>query len=294
MSFDSITLECFLAVAESSSFTAASNKVARTQSAVSQQISKLESKIGKPLFNRGKNFTLTSEGKVLLNYAKNIVRLDREMMELFKQPELQGKVCFGMPESFADSFLSNILVKYTRLHPLVFLKVECYFSLDIIAKFQNNEFDLALVKSEVSKRFSNATSAWEETLEWVGNYDFFSLTNRKYIPLVLSPDPCIYREQVIKALERYKIKYQVIFSSSSYAGTIAAVKAGMGITALPRSIVPNDLMIIRNNKFFPKLKNIKLSLLKNNYENDIINSLESFVIKVMNNDLWKGFSRSSA
>ena len=82
--------------------------------------------------------------------------------------------------------------------------------------------------------------------------------------------------------------------SSSYAGTIAAVKAGMGITALPRSIVPNDLMIIRNNKFFPKLKNIKLSLLKNNYENDIINSLESFVIKVMNNDLWKGFSRSSA
>jgi len=42
MSFDILTLECFLAVAESGSFTRAAEKLMRTQSAISQQITKLE------------------------------------------------------------------------------------------------------------------------------------------------------------------------------------------------------------------------------------------------------------
>ena len=38
MFFDALTLECFLAVIETKSFTRAAKKVSRTQSAVSQQI----------------------------------------------------------------------------------------------------------------------------------------------------------------------------------------------------------------------------------------------------------------
>lgn len=70
MSFDTLTIECFLAVNDTKSFTLAANKVMRTQSAVSQQINKLENKIGKRLFNREKNLTLTLEGEIFLNADK--------------------------------------------------------------------------------------------------------------------------------------------------------------------------------------------------------------------------------
>ncbi|CAN0571760.1 unnamed protein product, partial [Ectocarpus sp. 12 AP-2014] len=101
MSFDALTLECFLAVTETGSFTRAADKVARTQSAVSQQIAKLENQVGKSLFIRGKKLTLTSDGEILLTYARKIVQLNRDAMDRFKQPELQGEVRFGLPEDFA-------------------------------------------------------------------------------------------------------------------------------------------------------------------------------------------------
>ena len=59
MYFDALTLECFIAVAETGSFTRAAHKVHRTQSAVSQQITKLEMQIGKPLLLRTRHFSIT-------------------------------------------------------------------------------------------------------------------------------------------------------------------------------------------------------------------------------------------
>ena len=97
MSFDALTLGCFLCVIETASFTRAADKVRRTQSAVSQQIIKLETQIGKPLFVRGRNLILTPEGEVLLTYARKILQLNREAMDHFKKPELQGAVRFGLP-----------------------------------------------------------------------------------------------------------------------------------------------------------------------------------------------------
>ena len=49
MNIDTIALQCFIVVAETGSFTKAAERVGRTQSAISQQINKLEIMLGKPL-----------------------------------------------------------------------------------------------------------------------------------------------------------------------------------------------------------------------------------------------------
>lgn len=279
MPFDALTLECFIAVAETGSFTSAADKVARTQSAVSQQISKLETQIGKPLFLRGRNLSLTSEGEILLTYAKKIVQLNRDAMDRFKHPELQGHVRFGLPEDFASVFLSDVLTEYASLHPRIMLNVECDLTLNLFARFKKKEFDLVLVKMNKPEDFPNGMDVWSEALEWVGNTNTTRFEDDEPVPLVLSPQPCVYRARAIHSLEKLNKKWRIVFSSHSYAGTIAAVKAGMGITVLPRNMVPDDLRIIRTNKYLPKLDDTHISLLKHNKKNPAVNSFEEFVVE---------------
>ncbi len=279
MSFDALTLECFIAVAETASFTRAADKVARTQSAVSQQINKLESLVGKPLVTRARHISLTSEGEIFLTYAKKIVQLNRDAMDRFKHPELQGEVRFGLPEDFASVFLSDVLTEYASLHPRIMLNVECDLTLNLFSRFKKKEFDLVLVKMNRPEDFPNGMDVWSEALEWVGNKNLTSFDEDKAVPLVLSPQPCVYRARAIHALEKIKRNWRIVFSSHSYAGTVAAIKAGMGITVLPRNMVPADLQIIRKNKDLPKLDDTHISLLKHHDQNLAVNSFEKFVVE---------------
>lgn len=278
MSFDALTLECFLAVTETNSFTHAAAKVSRTQSAVSQQITKLENQIGKALFVRGKNLSLTSEGEIFLTYAQKIIKLNRDAMDRFKQPELQGEVRFGLPEDFASVFLSDVLTEYASLHPRILLNIECDLTLNLYDRFKRKEFDLVIVKMNKPEDFPSGIDVWSEALEWVGNKEFFNQDDQP-IPLVLSPQPCVYRTRAIHALEKSNKKWRIVFSSYSYASTIAAVKARMGITVLPRNMVPNNLEMIRSDSSIPKLDDTHISLLKHHDKNLAVNSFEQFVVE---------------
>ncbi|MGN6180880.1 MAG: LysR substrate-binding domain-containing protein [Mucilaginibacter sp.] len=279
MSFDALTLECFIAVAETGSFTRAASKVHRTQSAVSQQITKLETQIGKPVFLRNKHLSLTSDGEILLTYAKKIVQLQRDALDRFKHPELQGEVRFGLPEDFASVFLSDVLTEFASLHPRILLNIECDLTLNLFARFKKKEFDLVLVKMNRPEDFPNGMDVWSEALEWIGSKNLSKFDEEQPIPLVLSPQPCVYRARAIHSLERLNRRWRIVFSSHSYAGTVAAVKAGMGFTVLPRNMVPGDLQIIRTNKDLPNLDDTHISLLKHHDRNIAVNSFEKFVLE---------------
>ena len=72
--------------------------------------------------------------------------------------------------------------------------------------------------------------------KWVG--DASLIDSEKPVPLVLSPQPCVYRASAIQTLENSGRSWRLVFSSPSYAGTVAAVKAGMGITVIPHTMIP--------------------------------------------------------
>lgn len=84
-------LRTFVAVVDGNTFAAAAESVCRTQSAVSQQMQRLESLIGKELFARqGRNKTLTEAGTQLLNYARRILRLNDEACLSLMHEEIDG------------------------------------------------------------------------------------------------------------------------------------------------------------------------------------------------------------
>lgn len=279
MNLDTVTLQCFLAVAETLSFTKAAHRIGRTQSAVSQQIAKLENLLNKSLFNRGRELSLTTDGELFLGYAKRIYELHRESLDRFKAPELQGEIRFGLPEDFASMMLSDILVEFSRLHPRVMLNVECDLTLNLIERYKNGEFDLILIKMNQELDIRDRITVWHEPVEWIGKKDLLpNIDKDTDIPLVLSPSPCVYRGNVIAALDKHHLNWRLVYSSPSYTGKMAAVRAGLGITAIQSSLIPDYLDRLDFN-FLPTLNDIQVSLLKKHENNKVVESLEYFILK---------------
>ncbi len=279
MSIDTITLQCFLAVSDSGSFTKAAERVGRTQSAISQQIAKLEHLIGKTLFNRGKELSLTTEGEIFLTYARQMYLLHRESLDLFKEPELRGEIRFGLPEDFATVILSDVLVDFSRLHPRILLNVECDLTINVFEGFKAGKFDIVLLKMTPPNEFLDQTTIWKKPVKWIGQPELLSVINKNtVVPLVLSPKPCVYRESAIHALEKAGIKWRLAYTSPSYAGKMAAVKAGLGISIIQETLIPDYLKQLEN-KTLPALADIPIALLKRQHDNKAIESLDYFLLK---------------
>src|SRR4051794_20848672 len=103
-------LRTFVTIIETGSFTKAADVVFKTQSAVSMQMRRLEERIGKPIFARdGRASRLTEDGERLLGYARRMIKLSEETIAAFDDAELQGSVCLGTPDDYADRFLPEIL-----------------------------------------------------------------------------------------------------------------------------------------------------------------------------------------
>lgn len=276
---DEFTLRCFLAVVETGSFTRAAEKVKRTQSAITQQMSSLEKSLGKKLFDRGKHMSLTKDGELFLTYANKILSLYLEVLDRFQHPELAGEIRFGLPEDFAAMFLSDVLTDFSRLHPRILLNVECDLTLNLFERFKKGHFDMVLVKMSRPEDFPNGVEVWSEPLEWIGKNEYLSSLDKNVpLPLVLSPAPCVYRARALQALEEAGIRWRIVFISPSYAGIIAAVNAGMGITTLPKTMIPDTLEVIEEH-FLPSLPDIHVSLLKQTDKNECLQSLEDFLLK---------------
>jgi DNA-binding transcriptional LysR family regulator len=276
MNIDTIAIQAFTQVAETRSFTKAAKRIGRTQSAVSQQILKLEEQLGRELFNRGKTLELTQHGELFLGYARRILALHQEAIDCFKEPGLEGEVRFGIPEDFATMLLSNVLADFSRSYPRIMLNVECDLTLNLFNRFQLKEFDLVLVKMNRPEGFPNGVTVWTEPLEWVGDLDL--IHPEKPLPLVLAPQPCVYRRSALNSLDASARKWRLVFLSPSYAGVIAAVRAGLGLTILPKTMIPSFLQPIEN-ELLPPLERIHVSLLKHQADDAAINSFERFVVR---------------
>lgn len=270
-----VTFRSFIAVAETGSFTKAADRVGRTQSAVSQQMAKLEELLGKRLLTREKSITLTPEGEIFLGYARKIYALHQEMIDRFRQPELEGEVRFGVPENFASVLLSEVLADFARIHPRILLRIECDLTLNLFERFRRKEFDLVLVKMNQPEDFPNGLDVWSEPLRWVGDPNLVDAANP--VPLVLAPKPCVYRASAVKALDQAGRSWRLVLSSPSYAGAVAAVKVGMGVTVMPQTMIPQELQAI-GLSILPRLDDTHVSLLKHRNDVPAINTLEGFVL----------------
>jgi len=113
-------LRCFLAVADTGQFTIAAERCHLTQSALSQLISRLEERVGMPLFNRdSRSVSLTNEGRRLAESARRIVNeLELAITDLRDISTLQtGYVSLAAVPSLSVMWLPKVLRQFHCEHP---------------------------------------------------------------------------------------------------------------------------------------------------------------------------------
>ena len=256
---DTISLKSFIAIAETGTFSHAAHTVGRTQSALSLQIKKLEESLGCELFARtSRKVSLTEQGEIFLGYAKRIVQLQWEVYSRLKEPDIEGEIRLGTPEDFATHYLPDVLAMFRKHHPRIQLNVSCDLTLNLVDGFKRGEFDIILVKRD-PQRMKGGTKVCREPLVWAAADHWRA---EKPLSLVLSPQPCIYRARALAALDRAKKPWHISYTSPSLAGTIAAVKAGLGITVLPQNMLPAGIHAIRAEIKLPELADAEIALMK--------------------------------
>ena len=254
-------LRCFVTIAETGSFTRAGDRLGRTQSTVSLQVKRLEDMLGRAVFARTpRSLSLTGEGERLLGPARQLLRLnDAALAELF-EPDMTGRVRLGVPEDFATAHLPTVLAAFAKAHPLVELEVTCDLTLNLLDKFHAGAFDLVLVKREPSAPLEGVR-VWREPLVWVAR-DQLAVAGLATIPLVVSPEPCVYRKRATDALDAMGRKWRVAYTSTSLAGSLSVVNAGLGVTVLPREMVPGHLTAITDDPDLPPLYDTEIALIE--------------------------------
>lgn len=254
-------LRAFIAVAEAKSFTRAGVRLGRTQSAVSLQIQRLEQQISAELFIRdARTVVLTPAGEGLLSPSRNILRLNDEIISQVLDQKLEGEVRFGAPEDFATTHLPGVLGDYARAYPHVSLSVICDLTLNLMERMQQGELDLALIKREPLGP-NIGVSVWKEPLIWVGA-GLDVIPSDGAIPLVLAPAPCVYRKRATSALDAVGKRWRAAYTSPSLTGQHAALRAGLGVTALPRDMAPPDLVHLKPEDGFPPLADTEIALIR--------------------------------
>ncbi len=252
-------LRTFATIADCGNFTRAAERLGRTQSTISLQMKRLEEALGRQVLQRNAHkVAVTAEGETLLGYARQMLRLNDEALAQMVEPELEGAVRLGTPEDFATMHLPGVLAAFANSHPLVALEVTTDLTLNLLDRFHAGEFDLVLVKRERLGPVGG-TRVWREPLVWAALDRFMG--EKALLPLVVSPHPCVYRKRALSALDEAARRWRIAYTSTSLAGAQAAVRAGLGVTVLPRAMVPDGLVKLGPEDGMPALDDTEVALL---------------------------------
>ncbi|HSF64344.1 MAG TPA: LysR family transcriptional regulator [Paracoccaceae bacterium] len=275
---DTALLRTFVLLSETRSFSQTGALIGRSQSAVSGQMRRLEETLGRRLLDRDtRNVRLTGDGERLLVHARAMIAQADAMLARFRAPQIAGRVRFGSPEDFASAYLPDVLGAFAAAHPQVELHVSCQLTLPLVEEFEAGAQDLIIVKQDPGQPWPGARPLWRERLVWVGGpaaeTDFAAAP--RPLPLVLSPAPCVYRSRAAGALDGAHVAWSGIFTSPSFAGCVAAVRAGLGYAVVPQAMAPAGLRVMGSG--WPPLAEAEIALLGADRPDPAVQALAAFL-----------------
>lgn len=252
-------LRTFITVRDLGGYTKAGNALHRTQPAISLQMKRLETLVGcKLLSHDGRSLDLTSDGKVLADYARQILRFNDEAVARFRKREAFGRLRIGLPTDYALAFLQNALTTFIQAHPEVDLEIHCDLSRVLLADLHADRLDLAVALTATADAHY-LVRLWEEQPVWAG-----AKGGRSHkldpLPLVSHPEGCEYRNRVIEALNGIGRNWRIAYSSPGVSGLQEAVSADLGVCALTRKTVRPEMRVLTEKDGVPPLAKIRIGL----------------------------------
>ncbi len=275
-------LKTFVAIAETGSFTRAADRVAKTQSAVSMQMRRLEERIGKPIFSReGRGSRLSEDGERLLSYARRLLRLNDETLTAFAEAELIGRVRLGTPDDYAERFLPEILARFAASNPRAEVTVVCAPTPTLVEAMRLGELDVAIITHVREK--GPAEIIRREPLLWVGSQRH-AAHEIDPLPVALGRPTCDWRRAALDGLEAAGRRHRLLYVSWNSTAVGAAVLAGLAVSVLPESALRPGMRVLGEREGLPRLPMVEIGLLRGREEPTVVvEALAGHIVSSLDN-----------
>lgn len=256
---DTDQLRSFMAIVDTGSFTRAAERVHKTQSAVSMHIRRLEEQLGRALFvKNGRGVRLSGDGERLVEYAREMLRIEAEAMMQVGQKGLAGQVRLGIPDDYAEVFMPAIMEGFARKHPFVEVSVICEGSLALAERIRGHELDIALVTD--CEAIHNVEVVREEPLVWVA-HPRFALTPNEPVPLALGAVTCQWRHMAEAALNAANRDFRILLTSNNYSAIEPMIRTRLALSVLPRGAVREGMKVLGKADGLPELPTSSMGVL---------------------------------
>ncbi|MBV8211382.1 MAG: LysR family transcriptional regulator [Burkholderiaceae bacterium] len=264
-SLDLDFLRSFVAVADHGGFAAAAEQVHRTQSAVTQQMARLEEKLGVVLFRKvGRSKQLTEHGVRLLNYARRLLALNDEAVESLAAPDLRGPLRLGSIYDATEYLLPPLLARFNMLYPNLQIEVHVDRSAHLMPALKRGDIEIALTAAltlaapdpeHPSARLRSSPLVWMAAADYVHDAT-------QPVPLVLPDEPSTYRATALAALDQHGIRWRIrhVSTSLAFSSLRAAMWAGLGITIRLVEMMAPGLRALGEADGLPRLPDMCLDL----------------------------------
>jgi len=240
----STALTAFEAAARHGSFARAAEELSLTEGAISRQISRLESFLGVPLFERvGNRVRVLPNGeRYAAQVRESLDRLDRDSQYLMGQPDNAASLDIAVTPTFAMRWLIPRLPAFSRIHP----------NITVHLSERTDPFALAGSGFDAAVHFEHPAWAGMRT---------YPLLQEVLVPVChpalikgakarvsLDQLPRLHRRQSPDAWQRYAKDSGIALTNPAvgarydlHAMLIEAALAGLGVALVPRLYVEAEL-----------------------------------------------------
>lgn len=248
----------FLAVTDTGSFTEAARQVGRTQSAVSQQVKRLEAALGHPLFERlAGSVELTEYGKSLIGYARIIVDTHSEAVSAFRRTDFEGIVVVGVADAYVNRILRQVVIEFNRLFPNATLNIVIDGSLDLSRRIADGSVDLAFVTEGNCP--TRGPIVFRDRLVVIGpeNGEIYKLDP---LPVVVWDERNQDELPLIAALDAMNRRWRRAFVCRSVNAQHAVITAGLCVGVLVEGSMIEGERAYLEPEGFPVLRELNIRL----------------------------------
>ncbi|NVK41288.1 MAG: LysR family transcriptional regulator [Oceanospirillaceae bacterium] len=252
---DTHTLQAFVTVAETGSFSQAANTLCLTQSAVSKRVSLLEEQLDTRLFDRiGRTVGLTEAGQALLPRARQVL-LDLEDARRVignLSGEVQGRLTLAASHHISLHRLPPILKRYHQRFPGVSLELRFDESERAFEGILRGELELALITLSPQPHAAICQeTVWQDPLRYVVSRDHPlarrnrpELSELTHYAAILPGSSTFTRQLVEQQFEEFGLPLDVGMTTN-YMDTIRMmVSIGLGWSLLPETLIDDSLEVL--------------------------------------------------
>lgn len=227
----------FQKVAECGSISKAAAELNYVQSNVTARIKLLEKELHTPLFSRHKRgMIINSEGKRLLEYAKDITAKVEEMKLSFQdKADAGGLLKIGIVETV--NALPRILSSFNDHYPNIEVSLMAGVTDQLVQDVLDMKLDGAFVTGPIRHPNVEQLAVISERLVLVAKRDSFTMDQLTTTPFLLYHKGCGYRGRLESWMKVEGIIPRKVMEFGTFGTIIGSVAAGIGITVIPQSTV---------------------------------------------------------